>query len=110
VRKQKFNIPVHVFKRSQFYKITCNDCDLVIAIRYINPSIYTHTPLRPLYNKNTCPFCQTNRLKEQEILAEEYQLIEKNWDLIVSGNLKANLAEVACDLDEGVGEIDISKL
>ncbi len=97
-------------QRSRYYKIICNDCDLIVAIRRIKASIHAHPSLRPLHSQTGCPFCQSRSLEEQEMLAEEHQRIEKNWDLLGSGDVDAHLAKAACDIDDGEGEIDLSQL
>lgn len=98
-------------KRPRYYQISCNDCDLVVAIHRVESSVHPRKPLRPLYSLNACPFCQNQRLERQEMLTEDYQRIGQAWDMLDSGDVDANLAAApTCNINDDIGEIDLSQL
>ncbi len=102
-----------------YYKITCTACDSIIALRSLHPhpryKTRADTPLRPLRTPPHCPLCQQDDLQEKEILLAEYQVIEKNWDLMRSDEEAESLCstetlKVSDEEEESIAVIDISML
>ncbi len=95
---------------SIYYKSTCAHCQLIVAVCERTAAVRSHPPLRPLYRVQSCPLCQHSVIQEREILREEYQRIEHNWDLLAAGeDVSLESANGFCSLEE-ISEIDLSAL
>lgn len=69
------------YRRPSYYKLECPECESIIGVKW-EKTYYGSFP-RPYSapHAQSCPVCEHNGLKWFKIRAEDYEEINKTWDL-----------------------------